>query len=116
MVNATSSHIDPKVNDDFDGWLQAKFGEHGKVKAHRGKVHDYLGMIFKYKDKGKGKVNMSSYFKNMLDGFPLKLKKSKMAATPVGEGLYNLGQGKKLCKEDAKAFHTMVVKGLFVCK
>ena len=54
--------------------------------------------------------------KNMLDDFPVKLKKSQTAATPVGEGLYNLGQGKKLCKEDAEAFHTMVEKGLFVCK
>ena len=32
-----SSHINPKVNDDFDKWLQAKYGEHGKVKAHRGR-------------------------------------------------------------------------------
>ena len=98
-----SSHINPKVNDDFDEWLQAKYGEHGKVKAHKGKVHDYLGMIFEYEDKGKVKVDMSSYVKNMLEDFPVK-------------GLYNLGQGRKLNKEDAKAFHTMVAKGLFVCK
>ena len=111
-----SSHINPKVNDDFDEWLQAKYGEHGKVKAHRGKVHDYLGMIFEYEDKGKVKVDMSSYVKNMLEDFPVKLKKSQTAATPAGEGLYNLGHGRKLNKEDAEAFHTMVAKGLFVCK
>ena len=52
----------------------------------------------------------------MLEDFPVKLKKSQMTATPAGEGLYNLGQGRKLNKEDAKAFHTMVAKGLFVCK
>ena len=40
-----SSHINPKVNDDFDEWLQAKYGEHDKVKAHRGKVHNYLGFL-----------------------------------------------------------------------
>ena len=51
-----------------------------------------------------------------MDDFPVKLKKSQMAAMPMGEGLYNLGQGKKLCKEDAEAFHTMLAKGLFVCK
>ena len=51
-------------------------------------------MIFEYEDEGKVKVNMSSYVKNMLDDFPAK--KSKMAAMPAGEGLYNLGQGKKL--------------------
>ena len=111
-----SSHINPKVNDNFDACLQAKYGEHSKVKAHRGKVHDYLGIIFEYEDERKVKVDMSSYEKNMLDDFPVKLKKSQTAATPTGEGLYNLGQGKKLCKEGAKALHTMVAKGLFVCK
>ena len=107
-----SSHINTKVNDDFDEWLQAKYGEHGKVMTHRGKVHDNLRMIFEYEDDGKVKVDMSSYMKNMLDDSPVKLKKSETAAMPAGEGLYNIGQGKKLCKEDAKAFHTMVAKGL----
>ena len=65
-------------------------------------------MIFEYEDKGKVKVDMSSYVKNMLEDFPVKLKKSQTAATPAGEGLYNLGQGRKLNKEDAEAFHTMV--------
>ena len=110
-----SSHINPKVNDDFDKWLQAKYGEHGKVKAHRGKVHDYLGMIFEYKDKGKVEVDMSSYVKNMREDFPVKLKKSQTAATPTGEGLYNLGQGRKLNKEDAEAFHTMVADERTIC-
>ena len=73
-------------------------------------------MIFEYKDEGKVKVNMSSYVKNMLDDFPVKLKKSQTAATPMGKGLFNLGQCKKLCKEDAEAFHTMVAKVLSVCK
>ena len=64
----------------------------------------------------KAKFDMSSYIKNLLDEFPVKLKKSRTAATPMGEGLYNLGQGRKPSKEDTEAFHTMVVKGLFVCK
>ena len=72
-----SSHINPKVNDNFDEWLQAKYGEHGKVKAHRGKVHDYLRIIFEYEDEGKVKVDMSSYMKNMLDDFPIKLRRVK---------------------------------------
>ena len=111
-----SSHINPKVSNDFDEWLQAEYGEHGKVKAHGGKLNHYLRMIFEYDDKGKVKINMSSYVKNMLEYFPVKLKKSEMAAMPTGKGLYNLGQGKKLCKEDAEDFHTMVGKVLFMCK
>ena len=77
-----SSHINPKVNDDFDEWLQAKYGEHGKVKAHRGKVHDYLGMIFEYEDKGKVKVDMSSYVKNMLEDFPVNSGRVKRQPHP----------------------------------
>ena len=44
-------------------------------------------MIFEYEDEGKVKVDMSSYVKNMLEDFPVKLNKSQAAATPVGEGL-----------------------------
>ena len=48
-----SSHVDATVNTDFEKWLQRKYGEHGKVKAHRGKLHDYLGMNFDYSERGK---------------------------------------------------------------
>jgi hypothetical protein len=41
-----SSHIDPKVNDQFHKWLNDKYRQCREVKATRGKVHDYLGMTF----------------------------------------------------------------------
>ncbi len=53
-----SSHIDPKVNDEFDKWLQDNYGEHGEVTIHRGKVHEYLGMEIDYTEKGKVKIGM----------------------------------------------------------
>ena len=39
-----SSHVDPKVNDDFFEWLKMKYAsdEIGEVKAVRGHRHDYL--------------------------------------------------------------------------
>ena len=43
-----SSHIDTKVNDKFEEWLNKMYGAHGKVKTARGKVHDYLGMVFDF--------------------------------------------------------------------
>ena len=73
-------------------------------------------MIFEYEDEGKVKVDMSSYVKGHAGGFPSKTQEESNAATPMGEGLYCLGQGRKLSKEDAEAFHAMVAKGLFVCK
>ena len=35
-----ASHVDKKVNDDFLDWANKEYGEIGKVKASRGKVHD----------------------------------------------------------------------------
>ena len=45
-----SSHIDSRVNDKFLNWLQVKYGSNsiGKIKATRGKVHDYLAMKLYY--------------------------------------------------------------------
>jgi hypothetical protein len=39
-----SSHKSKLVNDQFEKWLNTKYGNHGKVTAACGKVHDYLGM------------------------------------------------------------------------
>ena len=116
MDDLKSSHKDPKVNDEFAKWLEKKYGQHGKVKIHRGKVHDYLGMVFDYREKGKVKVDMSEYVKDMLEEFPEKLKSSDTAMTPAGEKLFDKGSAKKLTKERAKVFHTVVAKGLFVSK
>ncbi|MGC8483977.1 MAG: hypothetical protein ACP5OE_10090, partial [Thermodesulfobium sp.] len=55
-----SSHVDAKVNDKFEIWLNKMYGSHGKVKTTRGKVHDYLGMVFDFSEEGKVKVDMSN--------------------------------------------------------
>jgi hypothetical protein len=62
-----ASHIDPKVNDKFDAWLNKTYGSLGEVKTTRGPIHDYLGMIFDYSEKGIVKVDMCDYVKGMLD-------------------------------------------------
>ena len=111
-----SSHVMAEVNDRFEKWLQAKYGEHGKVKAHRGKKHDYLGMVFDYSERKKVKIDMSSYVEDMLEEFPMDLKKNETAVTPASEGLFDEGQGKKLGKDRQEAFHRVIAKGLFVSK
>src|SRR5210317_2369503 len=57
-----SSHVDPTVNDDFLIWLNRKYGEHGKVKATRGKEHNYLGMTLRFKNH-EVEVDMTEYVK-----------------------------------------------------
>ncbi len=65
-----SSHVDTRVNDKFENWLNKMYGAHGKVKTTRGKVHDYLGMVFDFSEEGKVKVDMCDYIANMVDDFP----------------------------------------------
>ena len=111
-----SSHVDPKVNDLFKKWLNKRYGEHGEVKAHRGKVHDYLGMTFDWSKPGTVEVGMTDYVSNMLDDFSIHMKPEDTAPTPAAENLFAKGTGAKLDKERAKEFHTFVAKGLFLCK
>mgnify|MGYP002176679840 FL=1 len=111
-----SSHKDKRVNDEFDKWLQKTYGEHGPVTAHRGKIHQYLGMEIDYSEDNKVKINMSKYVEDMLNDFPQKFKSTEVAKTPAGDGLFNQGQGGKLNQERADIYHTTVARGLFLCK
>jgi hypothetical protein len=115
-----SSHSDPKVNGEFNIWLQMKYyGEHGKVVAHCGKIHDYLGMDLDYSKAGKVKIGMILNYvgENMLRDFPEQLKEdTNISKTPAGDDLFNHGQGKKLEEERAEQYHKMVAEGLFLCK
>ena len=51
-----SSHVDPKVNDKFEKWLNKMYGTLGEVLCHRGRKFDYLGMILDYSKKNKIKL------------------------------------------------------------
>jgi len=47
-----ASHVLPKINDQFDTWLNKMHGRYGAVKCICGKVHDYLGMTLDFTIKG----------------------------------------------------------------
>jgi len=70
-----SSHKDPKVNDDFEKWLEQTYGKQGKVKIKQGKFHEHLGMNFDFSVEGRLKVDMRDYVKEMLGSFPTTLGK-----------------------------------------
>ena len=111
-----SSHVDPKVNDEFLKWLNDMYGGYGKVKAMRGKIHDYLGMTFDFSEEGKVSVDMIDYMEAMVDDFPEKFSTCNTTPTPAADDLFAEGNSPKLEKERAETFHTFVAKGLFACK
>ena len=56
-----SSHVDPKVNDDFLKWMNDTYGSLKECKCTRGKIHNYLGMTLDFSKKGKVKIRMDDY-------------------------------------------------------
>jgi hypothetical protein len=64
-----------------------------------------------FSEKGRVKIGMIEYVKNMLKDFPdKKIKSTDIVVTPASDGLFNEGQEKKLSQEHARAYHTMVTK------
>jgi Reverse transcriptase (RNA-dependent DNA polymerase) len=110
------SHIQSSVNSKFIKWLNKKYGGYGEVKATRGKVHDYLGMTFDFSEPGKVSVGMTDYVASMVEDFSVKLGKSDTAPTPAADDLMSGSTGAVLDKARAEEFHTMVARGLFLCK
>jgi hypothetical protein len=68
-----SSHMDPKVNDEFEEWLNKLYGNYGAVKATRGTRHDYLGMVLDYSQPGTVIVDMRDYVAEMIEESGLKM-------------------------------------------
>eukprot|EP00957_Ditylum_brightwellii_P134948 10289042-Ditylum_brightwellii.AAC.1 len=74
-----SSHVNPKVNNEFHHWCKNNYGcEHlGHVKVVRGETHNYLAMALDYTQPGAFKINMKDYIKGILEDFPYKTKKQQ---------------------------------------
>ena len=112
------SHVDSQVNDKFLIWLNENYGQMGEVKAHRGKVHDYLGMRLNYSKEGKVQIDMTDYVTEMLESFPMKLPETKKVKTPADTNLFNVNADDLifLTDNEKEIFHTMVAKGIFLAK
>ena len=107
-----SSHVDSKVNDDFQLWLQKTYGQVKEITATRGKKHVYLGMTLDYSTPGEVKIDMRDYVKDMIEEFPQDLKGDSLTA--ANDKLFDTTRGKPLGPMKAEAFHAMVAKSLFL--
>ena len=85
------------------------------VATHRGKVHDYLGMIFDFSAKGKVMVTMMEYIKTILADFPEEIAGTK--TSPAADHLFTVRDpslAKMLPEEQAMAFHRTTAQLLFL--
>ena len=64
--NLKSSHINPKVNDEFLQWIKDTFRQLREVKTTQGLLHDYLDMTFDYSVPGQVSIDMNLYVEKMV--------------------------------------------------
>ena len=78
------SHVDADEVTKVIDWLKGIYGDNMRVS--RGKVHDYLGMILDFSQKGECRVTMIDYIKQILEEFPEEVTEtpsSPAACAPV---------------------------------
>ncbi len=85
------------------------------MATHRGKVHDYLGMIFDFLAEGKVMITMMKYIKNIIRAFPEEITGTK--TSPAADHLFTVKEpslAKASSEEEAMAFHCMTAQLLFL--
>jgi hypothetical protein len=107
------SHMGPAEVTKFGDWLSKTYGV--SVATHLGKVHDYLGMIFDFSEKGKVMVNMIEYIKTIINDFPEEIIVTR--ASPAADHLFTVKdetEAMPLPEEQARAFHHTTAHVLFL--
>ena len=106
-----------QVNNQFHKWLNSMYGEFGEVKATRGKLHNYLGLIFNFQMKGKVCIDMRKYMRKMVVDFEKKYVLNNRATSPGANDLFAYNpDSPKTDKEMKEDFHTFAARGLFAAK
>ena len=88
--NLKSSHINPKVNNEFLQWIKDTFGQLREVKTTLGLLHNYLGMTLDYSVPGQVSINMSHYVEKMDKEFPQENLKGAAVASLWNENLFKV--------------------------
>ena len=88
--NLKSSHIDPKVNDEFLQWIKDTFGQLSEVKKTQGPLHNCLGMMLDYSVPGQVSIDMRFYVEKQLKEFPQENLMRASVASPWNENLFKV--------------------------
>jgi hypothetical protein len=86
------SHEDPAEVTAFGEWLSEMYGV--TIATHRGKVHEYLGMILDYSCKGKIMVNMTEHIKSIILDFLEEITTKQATPDPCSQSSFQ-GYGRQ---------------------
>ena len=73
-------------------------------------------MIFDFSKEGEVQIDMKEYMEDMIDECKYKIKEMDRAPTPMATKGFVEDDSRKLNDEYRENFHTIVAKGLYVCK
>jgi hypothetical protein len=109
------SHIEQEVLDEIASKLNAKYGKEAVLTVHCGAIHDYLGMMIDYSEKGKVKFLMPDYVNGILEEALMDMAGTDV--TPASSKLFpDRKSTNKLDDKRAMMYHHLTAKMLYLCK
>lgn len=85
---------------------------YAKTTSHRGKVVDYIGMTFDFRETGRARVTMCNCENDIISGSGVTGRKP----TPATATLFDVKDCVPVTDGEAKWFHSHVAKLLYLCK
>lgn len=83
-----------------------------EIKVNRGKVHQYLGMMFNYETPGKVSIKMTGYINDLVE----KMGVSSTASTPATRDLFKIDDSEQLLDQKGQdEVRSVVYQLLYVC-
>jgi hypothetical protein len=108
------SHIEQEVLDEIASKLNAKYGKEAVLTVHCGAIHDYLGMMIDYSEKGEVKFLMPDYVNGILEEALMEMAGTDV--TPASKLFPDRKSTNKLDDERAMMYHHLTAKMLYLCK
>ena len=91
------------------------------LSKSRGKIHEYLGMIFDYTKPGKVHISMYQHINGLLNNIPPRYKEGVGSATPAPSHLYDIrdpeqGGIEYLNTNNKDEYHSLTAQFLYLSK
>ena len=115
------SHVNSHVVTTIINALNKEYGDIMPLTISRGKVHDYLGMVFDYSTEGQVLIQMYQYIRAVIEGAPDRYKTGVGSATPAPSHLYDVRDPDKekvvkLSEKMKDEYHSLTAQLLYLSK
>ena len=119
--NLKLSHKDSSVITYTIEALRREYANIMPLTVSRGRIHDYLDMVFDYSTEGEVLIQMYQYIEELINGAPERYKVGPGSATPAASHLFDVRDTEyekvtKLTKEMREEYHRLTAQCLYLSK